>query len=86
MWRILSLAIHSVHGAPANPRGVALCGLSLLSVLSSLLQEVLLQVLQFPLSLKELCQDVYPNSNCESCHQIEWNIKITDQNIERRYK
>ena len=65
---------------------VALRGLSLLSVLSSLLQEVLLQVLQFPLSLKELCQEVYQNSNCESWHQIEWNIKITDQNIERRYK
>ena len=65
---------------------VTLCGLSLLSVFSSLLQEVLLQLRQFPLSLKELCQEVYQNSNCESCQQIEWNIKIIDQSIERRYK
>ena len=36
-------------------------------------------------SLK-LCHEIYQNSNSRSCHQIEWNIKITAQNIKRRYK
>ena len=35
---------------------------------------------------KELCQEMFQNSNSGNSHQIEWNIKITFQNINRRHK
>lgn len=54
---------------------VALCCLSLLSVLSSLLQEVLLQVLQFPLSLKELCQEVYQIQTARAVTKLSETLK-----------
>ena len=33
-----------------------------------------------------LCHAIYQNSNSRNCHQTEWNIKITAQNVKRRYK
>ena len=35
------------------------------------------------LLLKELCHDLYQNSNSEGCRLVEWNIKITVQNIKK---
>ena len=35
--------------------------------------------------LKELCHEIYQNSNRGNCRQIEWNIKIIAQKSRRRY-
>ena len=35
---------------------------------------------------KELCHEIYQNSNCGNRCQFEWNIKITVQNVKRGYK
>ena len=35
---------------------------------------------------KKLCHDIYPNPDSGNYHQIEWNIKITAQNIKRMCK
>ena len=37
-------------------------------------------------SSKQLRHEIYQNSNSGNCHQMEWNIKITTKNIERRNK
>ena len=34
----------------------------------------------------ELCHEIYQNSNSGNCHQVEWNIEITTQDVKRRYK
>ena len=39
-----------------------------------------------PLCLKELCHEIYQNSNQGNCHRTEWNIKITAQKVRRKYK
>ena len=36
--------------------------------------------------LKELCDEMYQNSNRENCHQRKWSIKITALNTKRGYK
>ena len=41
------------------------------------------KVLRPFLLLKELCHDIYQNSNSEGCRHIEWNIRITAQNIKK---
>ena len=40
-----------------------------------------------PLSVwKELCHQIYQNTNRGICRQTEWNIKISPQKVRREYK
>ena len=39
-----------------------------------------------PLCLRELCHEIYQNSNQGNCYRTEWNIKITAQKVRRKYK
>lgn len=37
-------------------------------------------------NLKKLCDEIYQKSNSENCHQTEWNIQLTDLNVDLNSK